>query len=93
MKKTTIDEIRNLVIPYGENYNLSKIMLFGSYARHEETELSNIDIAIDAIDSKITLFELSGMQLKLKEKLGRNVDIITLEGLNEKVKKILWKIK
>lgn len=87
MSGVTIEEIRNSVIPYGKEYNLSKIVLFGSYARHDETELSDIDLLIDVDQSNFTLFDLSGMRLELREKLGRKVDIVTLAGLNEKVKK------
>ena len=42
---------------------------------------------IDAECSDFTLFDVSGMRLDLKEKLGRKVDIVTSAGLDEKVKK------
>ncbi len=86
MKRVTIEEIKNSVVPYGKTYDLAKIALFGSYARHDETELSDIDLLIDAERSDFTLFDLSGMRLDLKEKFGRKVDIVTAAGLDEKVK-------
>ncbi len=87
MKRVTIEEIKNSVIPYGKTYDLAKIVLFGSFARQDETESSDIDLLIDAECSDFTLFDLSGMRLDLKEKLGRKVDIVTSAGLDEKVKK------
>jgi predicted nucleotidyltransferase len=87
MKQVTIEEIRNSVVPYGKDFDLARIVLFGSYARHDENESSDIDLLIDAECSDFTLFDLSGMRLDLKEKFGRKVDIVTLAGLDEKVRR------
>lgn len=86
MKKITIDAIRDSVITYGIEYDLAKIVLFGSYARHDETENSDIDLMIDADNSNLTLFDLAGMREDLKQKLGKRVDIVTAASLDQKVK-------
>ena len=46
----TIDEIKAKIIPIAKQYNLSKVYLFGSYARGEEDENSDIDIALEIED-------------------------------------------
>lgn len=46
----TIDEIKDKIIPIAEQYNLSKVYLFGSYARGEADENSDIDIALEIED-------------------------------------------
>mgnify|MGYP000890966939 CR=1 FL=1 len=46
----TIDEIKAKIIPIAKQYNLSKVYLFGSYARGEEDENSDIDIALELGD-------------------------------------------
>lgn len=42
----TIDEIKAVVKPIAEKYDLEKVYLFGSYARGEANEESDIDILI-----------------------------------------------
>lgn len=46
----TIDEIKAKIYPIAKQYNLSKVYLFGSYARGEEDENSDIDIALELGD-------------------------------------------
>lgn len=42
----TIDEIKAKIIPIAKQYNLSNVFLFGSYARGEEDENSDVDILL-----------------------------------------------
>ena len=58
---------------------------FGSYARGEENEKSDIDILID-FDIKVDLLELIGIEQELSELLGIKVDLITLRSLNNSLK-------
>ena len=46
----TIDEIKAKIEPIAKRYNVSKVYLFGSYARGEEDENSDIDIALELED-------------------------------------------
>ena len=46
----TLDDIEAKIIPIAKQYNISKVYLFGSYARGEENENSDIDIALDLED-------------------------------------------
>lgn len=43
-----IEEIAERVRPIAERYGVGKIYLFGSYARGEATEESDIDLLVDA---------------------------------------------
>ena len=42
----TIDEITAAVKPIAEKYGIDKVWLFGSYARGEATEKSDVDLLI-----------------------------------------------
>ena len=42
-----IEEIAERVRPIAEKYNIDKVYLFGSYARGEATEESDVDLRID----------------------------------------------
>ena len=45
-KLYTIDEIREKVKPVAERYGIEKVLLFGSYARGEADEDSDIDVIV-----------------------------------------------
>ena len=59
-----------------------KAWLFGSYARGEQREDSDIDIMIvPDREAHVGLFMLSGMRLALQDVLGKKVDLVTEKGL------------
>jgi predicted nucleotidyltransferase len=62
--------------------DISKAYLFGSYARGEETSLSDVDIRLEVNDN-FTLFDLTEIAYNLEEKLNKKVDIITSGNLDE----------
>ena len=70
------------IADYFKTQPVSKAWLFGSFARGEETEKSDVDILILPDKSQhFSLFTLSGMYEDLKELLGCEVDLITDAGL------------
>ena len=72
--------IAQLIANYFKTKPVFKAWLFGSYARGEETETSDIDILI-VPDSGVGLFKLSGMSLDLQDLLKLPVDLVTEKGL------------
>ena len=75
----TIPEIKERLTPVLKEYDVKEAFLFGSYARGEATEKSDVDIRVDSGESKKlrSLFSESGFYLKLKEALGCEIDLIT----------------
>ena len=61
--------------------------VYGSTARDEATENSDIDIFID-VDAgrKFSLLDLAGMQRYLTEELGVAIDLTTRSGLHPKLR-------
>ena len=59
--------------------------IFGSYARGEENEKSDLDILID-FETKVNLLELIGIEQEISERLGIKVDLITLRSVNATLK-------
>jgi len=59
--------------------------IFGSYARGEENEKSDLDILID-FETKVNLLELIGIEQEISELLGIKVDLITLRSVNASLK-------
>ncbi len=63
------------------------LRIFGSVARDEATETSDIDILADfAPDQKVTLWKLGGLQQQLAELLARDVDLVRESRMLERVR-------
>jgi predicted nucleotidyltransferase len=80
--------IINLLKPVGPR----KIGVFGSFARDENKNESDLDILI-YLDhaNKISLLELIGAEQELSEALGIHVDLITERSLNPLVRPYIEK--
>ncbi len=57
--------------------------VFGSVARGEDREESDLDLLVDALPGA-TLFDLGGLQADLEERLGVRIDVKTPGDLPEK---------
>ncbi len=80
----TVDELRQRVKPVAEKYNLQAVYLFGSYARNEATEQSDVDILIDRSGSGIKgMFEMGGLYEDLCASIRKDVDLITTQTLEQ----------
>ena len=72
------EEILNLAAQHGA----SNIRIFGSVARDEEGEDSDIDFLVD-MESDRSLLDRIGLIQDLEDILGRKVDVATIKGLRE----------
>ena len=80
-----IDEIKTKILPLLQSHGVSRVGLFGSAARGEMNESSDIDILVD-IKKDISLLEFIDIKQKLEEKLGRNVDLVEYQALKPALK-------
>lgn len=82
----TLDEIRAIITPIAEKYRLPAVYLFGSYARGTATEKSDIDLLIDTTGTSLTsLFSLGALYCDLEDALKKQIDLITVSSLQQKV--------
>ena len=72
----TIDEIREKIRPICEQYKIEKVWLFGSYARGEAREDSDVDLHVKAAE-EMRFLGLGGLYADLEEALGKEIDLIT----------------
>lgn len=68
-----------------KNYNADIIGVFGSVAREENNQESDIDIYV-RFKKGATLFDLVGLADFLEESLGRKVDIVSERGIRKEIK-------
>ena len=82
--------LRNSQKEYSNKYGIIRMGIFGSIARGEQTEKSDIDICIEA--PPMGLFMFSGLCLSLEELLGVPVDLIRIhKNMNPRFKKRIEK--
>lgn len=68
-----------------KDYKFSKIGIFGSVARNNETDKSDIDIVVELLNPD--LFILGNIKTDLELEFGKNVDIVRLrENMNQFLK-------
>lgn len=80
----TISEISNLVRPIAEKYGLKAVFLFGSYARNEANEDSDIDLLVDTDGTGLrSLFALGALYCDLEEALQKSIDLITVGTMEQ----------
>jgi predicted nucleotidyltransferase len=77
----TIDEIKKVVTLLARKYGAERVYLFGSFARGEATEKSDIDLRIDT-GSIRDLFEFAGLVVELEEALKTHVDLLSTRSLD-----------
>ena len=76
----TLDEISKAVAAIAPQYGINEVYLFGSYARGDATEESDVDFRI--VGGNIpTLFTLGGLYEDFIEALDRQVDIVLTKNM------------
>jgi len=85
-----IDYLKRHKKEFEKKYNISKMALFGSYARGENREDSDIDIAIETKLSDY--FRLYDLKEELEKAFKSSVDIVRMrEKMNESLRKRIMK--
>jgi len=81
-------EVLSTLAQLKTKYNIPELYLFGSFAKHQENDNSDVDIAVKL--EKTDAFLLIRIMQEAKEKLHRNVDIVQLrERMNPLLKKTI----
>jgi predicted nucleotidyltransferase len=81
--ETIIEELNKIFSKFKE---IEKGWLFGSYARGEMTQNSDIDIVVQA-QKGFSYFQLADIKFRAENKLNIKIDIGFLDSLDPKIKK------
>lgn len=85
----TFEEVKQILIQVKprlqQAYQVTELGIFGSYARQEQSETSDVDALID-YDQAPTLFKLVELREELSEVLGMKVDVVTQNGLKPRIR-------
>jgi len=78
-------EKRQEILEIAAKHGAYNVRLFGSVARGEADEQSDVDILVDA-GPRLTPFFPGGLVVDLEALLGRKVDVVTEKGLRRRIK-------
>ena len=90
MKQTVLEDIKEKATPILRQADVKKAAIFGSYARGDNNEDSDIDILVDLPRGK-TLIDVVGLKYDLEDILKRKVDVVEYDGLKPRIKDTILK--
>ncbi len=80
-----LQEKREDILRLAKEYGAYNVRVFGSVARGEADEKSDIDLLVD-MERGRSLLDMGGLLMDLQDMLGYSVDIVTEHGLREHMK-------
>lgn len=76
---------RQEILNIARKHGAVSVKLFGSAARGDEVESSDVDFVVE-LEPGRSLLDLGGLQVDLERLLGCDVDVVTVRGLRERIR-------
>ena len=78
----SLNEIASIVKPLAEKFRVKEVYLFGSYARNQADEKSDVDLLIYGNEAfnPVHVFVFAE---ELRERLGKEVDVFEIREVNQ----------
>lgn len=81
----SVPEIQSRVLPIAQKYNIPALYLFGSYARGEANENSDVDLLVDTTGTALTsLLRLGELYCDLETALKKSIDLVAIRSIMQK---------
>lgn len=88
----TLYDISKKVVPILQKHDVIHASVFGSFARGDATEDSDVDILVEFQEGlKKSLLDLVELKQQMEDNTGKAVDIVTRKGLDQKITKYVHK--
>ncbi|WP_342306311.1 nucleotidyltransferase family protein [Methanolobus sp. ZRKC5] len=85
-----INKYKQTIVPILIKNDVDKAGIFGSFARNEAREDSDIDILVRFKDRK-SLFDLARLELELEKKSNRKIEVVTYDSISPLIKERILK--
>lgn len=91
----TLKEIKKIILSKKkflmENYGIKEIGIFGSFAREEQNEFSDVDILVSLKKDYRTFDNYMNLKEFLEKILEIKVDLVTIDAIKPRLKKYILK--
>lgn len=84
-RKELLSSKKNNILATAARYGAFNIRIFGSVARGDDDENSDIDFLVE-LEPGRSILDLGGLLIELQDLLGCPVDIVTENGLKERIR-------
>jgi len=81
--RQALQQQREAILEIARKHGAHDVRLFGSVARGENTETSDVDVLV-RFDPDRSLFDHGGLIADLEDLLGVNVDVVSEGGMRER---------
>lgn len=89
-----LQKLKVKIKPILKEGNVLRSFVFGSYARGDENDKSDLDLIVEFKNpQKMSLLDLVELQHKLEEKLNMSVDVLTPDSISPRIAKLIEKEK
>ena len=83
----TVETLKSQIVPILQKHQVVKAGLFGSFARNEATEESDVDLLIQfKLDLFVGMYAYMGLKFELEEVLKRKVDLVEYEAIKPRLR-------
>ena len=86
MRSRLVEEHREKILELAARHGASNVRVFGSLARGEGTESSDLDLLV-TLEEKRSLLDLVGLKQDIEDLLHRPVDVVTEPALSPYIRK------
>jgi predicted nucleotidyltransferase len=80
-----VRERREEILAIARKHGAFNVRVFGSVARGDADEKSDIDLLVDLKDDR-SLFDLGALVMDLNESMGHHVDVVTESGIRSRIR-------
>ena len=79
------DDIKKVITEYFSQKPVNRVWLFGSYARGDADEKSDVDVLVDVDNSKNIGLDYFVWHMDLAEKINKKVDVVSYGWVNKRL--------
>lgn len=82
---TQLDQLKDQIIPVLKKHGITRAGVFGSIARGDFGEKSDVDVLVE-LGQEMSLLDFIGVEQELESKLNREVDLVEYHLLKPRIK-------
>lgn len=87
-RRVTLEEVRSRrdeILAAGERHGVTRVRVFGSVARGDATESSDLDLLVDVAPGR-SLLDLASFAIEVQDLMAVFTQVVTVAGLRERIR-------
>jgi uncharacterized protein len=84
-----LEELSKNLASWKEKFGVKRIALFGSYARGEQKDTSDIDVLVEFMEDAVTFDNYMDLKFSLEDLFHKKVDLVIFEDIKPALKSLI----